>query len=161
MPIMNEDLKFVTSKNQYLFSLLVNNIQLAFLGSLTMAVSSMLFASESNSSPVATAFLSIFFMIFAISIISIVYVNIRVSWFKSELPKMIISDDGVYVNELGNTKQIKWSDITKVEVKGRFRKIIKLNGLKRSPIYEIEYYLFSPAQRRKIIPAIATRISGR
>ncbi len=107
---MNKNLEFVTSKNQYLFNLLLHNIQLTFFGGLATAASSMLFSSEGNSPSLATALVSLFFMIFAMCIISILYVNIKFCWFKSELPKIIISDDGLYLNELGKIKKITWPD---------------------------------------------------
>jgi len=156
---MNKNLEFVTSKNQYLFNFLLNNIQLTFFGGLATAASSVFFANEGNSFSMTTAFVSLFFMIFTMCIGSILYINIKFCWFKSELPKIIISDDGLSLYEFGKIKKITWSDITKVEVTGRFRKIITLSDLKPSHLYEIEYYLFSPEQRRKIIPAIAAKIN--
>ena len=156
---MNKNIEFVTSKKQYLFSALVKNVEILAVGALAAAVMSMFFNGNDSFQITRTLFTFIF-MLIAVLIFTALYAKVKLGLFKSELPKIIISDMGIYLDELGVVRKIKWSEITKVEVKGKFRKVIVLNEAKLSVKHEIEYYLFSPEQRRKIISTISSRIAS-
>ncbi len=155
---MNEHLEFVTSKKQYMFSLLIRNMEMSFVGSLATAISSA-FINENNEFQMTSVFLTLAFMTLALFVLTILYVQIKLSLFRAELPKITLSDSGLLLNELGKIEQVDWTDITNIEIKGWFRKIIKLSNNKHSQQHEIEYYLFRPEQRRKILPAISARLS--
>lgn len=156
---MSENLELVTSKNQYLFSLMIKHMEIAFVGALVVALIGV-FSGGKDLIQIIYICLSPFFLALFTMIFTVFYVNIKLKFFKSKLPKIIISDDGVFLDEFGEEKIIKWSDVTKVEIKGHFRKVFQLNEVTISSRYEIEYYLFSPVQRRKIFSALLSRGQG-
>ncbi len=147
---MKNKFEFITTRNQYLFSVAVKNIEILFLTLAGATFINLLFITDGNFG-LLTTLISACFMAIFIFIFSAVYMHIKLDYFKAELPKLTINDSGVYIDEFGQKQEFLWPEITNVNVKGFFRKMIKLNENKRSANYQIEYYLFSPEQRRKII----------
>jgi len=147
---MENKIEFITTRNQYLFSVAVKNIEIIFLTLASVTIFNLIFNTDGNfgllSTLISASFMAIFIFIFSVG-----YMRFKLDYLKSELPKLIINDSGVTINEFGQEQEFLWPEITNVSVKGFFRKIIKLNDNKKSANYQIEYYLFSPEQRRKII----------
>ena len=153
---MENRIEFITTKNQYLFSVAVRNIEILFLTLVGATFFNLIFSANENFGLLG-ALISGSFMALLLFIFSAIYVHIKLDYFKSELPKLLINDSGVYLNEFGNTQEFLWTEITKIHVKGFFRKVITLNENKNSIHSQIEYYLFAPDQRRRIIAILKSK----
>lgn len=154
---MENNIEFITTKNQYLFSVAVKNIEILFLTLIGATLLNLIFNSDGNFG-LSSTLISVSFMALFIFIFSAIYMHVKLDYFKSELPKLTINDSGVTINEFGQKQEFLWPEITNVSVKGFFRKIIKLNGSKNFINYQIEYYLFPPEQRREIISTLKSEI---
>ncbi len=143
--------EFVTTRWQYQFSQTLKSIEFAFAGILGAIVVTIVFppsGEQGRAGLFVTALLPALFMWLS----SLLYAYVRLTFFNADPPTLVIDHNGVRVSSFfGETQTFSWSDITDVRVVGRFRKMIHLNKNSRSALYRIEYYLFSPEQREKIL----------
>ena len=150
---MKNRYEFVTTRWQYLFNTPVKNIEISLITAVGAGLVNLVmgvFSHEANLDVIKTTMTFLFTVVF-ISIFTLIYYWVKIKFLNSELPKILIDEQGIVLNEFGEIKKFRRDEITKISVKGYFNKIIHWTENKRSSIYILDYYLFEPEQRVKIL----------
>ena len=152
--------EFVTTRWQCLFNTSVKNVEISLITAVGAVVVNLVmgvFSQEANLDVIKTT-MTFLFTVFFISIFTLIYYWVKIKFLNSELPKVLIDEQGIVLNEFGEIKKFRRDEITKISVKGYFNKIIHLTESKRSSIYILDYYLFSPEQRVEILALLNSMV---
>jgi len=160
---MNEKYEFTTTRWQYLFNSSVKNVEISFITAIGAVFANLVMGlfSQEVSISIGQTVVTFIFMMFFISVFSVGYFWVKITLFKSNLPTLVIDDDGVSLDDFGEKKEFSWNEVTKITVQGIFKKIIRLNENKGSAIYVIDYYLFEPEKRVEILRLLNSRAGGK
>ena len=160
---MSERYKFSTTRWQYFFNSTINTIEMVLLtvaGSLFVNIVFGLFGDTGLMS-LNRILLSALLFAVAMLLVAMGRYWFSINLLKYELPNLVIDRDGVVLNEFSGKKEFTWEEITEITIKGVFKKVIKLNKNSKSTMYAIDYYLFEPKQREKILNILSSRVGGR
>ena len=159
---MSERYEFSTTKWQYFFNSTINTIEMSLLTVLGAVVVNSVFGLFGDNE--IMSFNRIFLSALFVSIFMLLFILgrywISTNLLKYELPNLVIDDDGIVLNDFNEKKEFTWEEITKITVKGVFKKVIRLNKNSKSTIYAFDYYLFEPEQREKILHILSSRVDG-
>jgi len=160
---MSKKYEFTTTRWQYLFNSAVKNLEISFITAIGAVVANLVngLFSQEISINVGQIILTFMLMMLGISVFSVGYYWVKIKLLKSNLPTLVIDDNGILLDELGEKKEFSWSEVTGIAVQGFFKKIIRLNENKRSTIYVIDYYLFEPEQRVEILRLLESRVGDK
>lgn len=158
---MKDKYEFITTKWQYLFNSSVKNAEISFITAIAAVVVTIIrtFSQNENLEALKTINTSLF-IVLSFSVFLFIYHWVKINASKATLPTLTIDENGIILNELSEIREIKRNEITDVSVKGYFNKKIHLTKNKRSSIYVLDYYLFEPEQRVKIL-ALLNSMAGR
>ncbi len=156
---MSDKYEFITTKWQYFFNAAIKNLEMAFLTVVGAVAANVAIGFFDQSTPINVNKIALgaVFMLVVMLIYSVGHYWVNIKLLKYDLPLLVLDDKGITFQEFGGEKKYSWSEVTKITVRGAFRKIIKLNE-RRGAIDVIDYYLFEPKQRLKLLKLLNSRV---